>query len=609
MSLSRELRARLLTLVVLLAGGAALYVWAAREDLLARPRPVSGLLYPGLHTSHVTWLHVTLRTGHDLEFSREAAGSWWITAPAREYALQERVETILDHLARAQVESLNEAAGPVSEADVGLLPPAHVIAFRVGDREETLSLGAVEPLGRMVYARRSGDEQIVLATRNLITLLQDTADEFVDRSLLRGLAGNISMVAVTGPQGGLRAEHGGSAWALRVPEPVLADDDRLDQLVRALQFVNQESVTRVEPTPDNLHAAGLPTAEEAARGEHRGATHVQLGAPGQQPVGAWLAAGWVEQPGTVIAVRDDFAKMLNIPRGALALVGHTPDWFREHSLLPPVRERAESLRLETGGTALLEIRRDTGGRWSFVEPPRLAGSEVESERIEGHSLLGDFLGRIDDVQVRDFVPPPEGEPWGRLVVGWTQAGRVRQDRVDLFRVGGRVLGVTTQRPSEGLELPPDVLDLFTPLQPELLRSLRPLSINASVWAQFRVELPGGGPPLEIQRVPPDGTWSGDDEWTRRTAVATDMLRGLRGLRWLPARPGATYGWRVVFADADGNTLAELRLRRPEADESSEAFGLPCVVATITGHDGVELLLHREWMDRLDELAGPLVRKP
>ncbi|HEX5009590.1 MAG TPA: DUF4340 domain-containing protein [Planctomycetota bacterium] len=609
MSVSRELRSRLLTLLVLVAGAFALLVWAYRADVLSRPRPVTGALYPGLDVSAVDWLHLGLRGGHDLELQRETAGFWWIVQPAREYARQQRIDVILDNLARAQVEPVDEAQGKVVDADVGLSPPANVIAFRVGGRTETLSLGAVEPLGRMLYARRSGDDRVVLVTRNLVTLLQDTSDEFVDHALLRGLAGHVTHVAIEGPQGRMRADHTGSAWALQAPGPVLADDDRLDQLVRSLQFVQQDSVLQARPTPDSLHAAGLPNAEDIARGDLRGATHVEVGALGQQPAGAYLAAGWQDQVGLVAAVRDDFAKSLNVPRDALNLVGNPPDWFREHRLLPPVRERAESLRLESGGATLLDIRRGTAGRWSFAEPQRLAGSEVESERLEGHSLLGDFFGRIDELQVRGFTDPPTGEPWGSLLVGWTQAGRLRQDRVDLYQVDGRVLAVTTQRPSEGLELPPEVLDLFTPLQPELLRSLRPLDVDSARWASLVIELPGGGPPLEIHREPPDGPWSGDDEWTRRTAVGTDMLRGLRGLRWQPARPGAQHGWRVVFAAADGSPLAEVRLRRPEQDEPLEVFGLPCALATVSGHDGVELVVHREWVDRLDELAGPLVRKP
>ena len=72
----------------------------------------------------------------------------------------------------------------------------------------------------------------------------------------------------------------------------------------------------------------------------------------------------------------------------------------------------------------------------------------------------------------------------------------------------------------------------------------------------------------------------------------DMLRGLRGLRWQPARPDAHYDRRVLFAAADGSPLGEVRLRRPETGEPTEVFGLPCAMAAVSGHDGVELIVHR-----------------
>ncbi len=608
MSLPRDLRSRLATLLLLLAGAVALYAWAVREDLLARPRPTSGLLFPGLEPASIEWLHLRLRGGQDLELSREPPGAWWITSPTREYARQERVKTILDNLARAQVQAVEEARGPIASRDVGLDPPRNVIAFRGGGRSETLALGEAEPLGREVYARRSGEDRIVLATRNLVTLLQDTATEFVDPALLRGLQGPVDRILVEGPGGRLEARRAGSDWTLLAPEPVLADGDRHDQLLRSLQFVQQERAVAPAPAASTLHELGLPSAEEAARGEGRGATHIELSAPGEEPVGAWIAAGWPAELASVPAVRDDFAKVVSLPRGSLAVVSNPPEWFRDHHLLPPVRERAESLRLQSGGETILDIRRGRDGRWTFALPERLAGTPVEFERVEGRSLLGDFLGRIDELQVQAFVPPPAGEPRARLVVGWTRAGRLREDRVDVFDLDGRLVAVTSERPAEGLELPPDVLDLFQPSVPDLLRPLQPLSVDLSRWMRLVVELPGGDP-LEIRRDSPDAPWSGDDEWTRRAAVGHDLARGLRGLAWAPARRASRYGWRVRYLDAEDAPLAELRLRLPEADEPREVLGHPCAFVALAGREGVELVVHRQWIERLDELAGPLERKP
>lgn len=607
MSLPRDLRSRLLTLLLLAGAAGALLWWARQEDLLGRPALQGGPLLPGLQPREVVFLHVTLRSGHDLELERAPSGFWWITSPTREFARQERVEVVLDNLARAACEPLEDAPGAVDARAVGLDPPRHVIGLRAGNRTETLFVGDVEPLGRQVYVRRAGHDAIALATRNIVTLLQDTPQEFVDAGLLRGLAGPVQRLELSGPEGRLVAEHQGQGWTLGLPGPVQPDGDRLNLLVRSLQALQVGRMLLPSPTEGQLLELGLPTRAQASGGGTTAATHVVLQARDEAPVGAWLAAGWRDEPDEVLCVRDDFAKVLTVPRASLGVLGNPFDWFRDTRVLPPIRERAESLRLERDGEVLLDVRRGAGGLWSFAAPERLAGQPVDAERVEGHSPLSDLLSRIDALTVRAFAPPPAGTPQARLVAGFTLAGRLRQDRVDLHLRDGRTLAVSSERPSEGLELPPDALELFTPLVADLLRPLRPLSVDEAAWAELRIEGPEG-PPLSIRREP-GGPWSGDDEWTRRASLGHDLLRGLRGFRWEPAPAGAAYPWRVAFADAAGEVLVELRLRRPAGAEPTEALGFPCARAEVSGHAGVELLLHLDWIGRIDELHGPLRRKP
>ena len=602
MSLPRDLRSRLATLLLLAGAAGALLWWARRADLLSQPAPASGALLPGLQARDVRWLHLGLRGGQDIQLEREPSGFWWITSPTRELARQERVEVVVDNLVRAASEPVEAAHGPIDSRAVGLDPPRHVISLRAGERAETLFVGDVEPLGRQVYVRRSGDDRILLATRNIITLLQDNPLEFVDPGLLRGLVGAVTRVELDDPQGRLLGERAGTGWTLGLPEPVLADGDRLDQLVRSLQTLQSQRVLAASPTDTQLAELGLPTRAQAARGEASGATHVVLHARDEAPVGAWLAAGWRDEGVEVACIRDDLAKLLVVQRASLGVAANPRDWFRETRLLPPIRERAEALRMERGGEVLLDIRRQAGGRWSFAAPARLAGQPVDHERVEGRSPLADLLARIDGLAARAFVAPASGTPVASLVAGWTHASRLRQERVDLFQVQGRTLAVTSERPAEGLELSPDALDLFTPQAADLLRSLRALELDEAAWVALRIEHPAGAP-LEIRRTP-GGPWTGDDEWTRRASLGHDLLRGLRGFRWEPARAGAAYGWRVAYLDSAGSVLAELRLRLPAADEPPEALGFPCVRATVSGHDGVELLLHREWVERIDQLAGP-----
>jgi len=603
---SREMRSRLLTLLVLTAVAGGLYLWGRRLDLIAQPPPVTGLLYPGLDTAAIDSLFVTLREGGDLQFERQPGGRWRITQPTQDEARQDYVELILENLARAQVEPVEGPGDPVRADAVGLEPPKHVIRFGIKGREQTLLLGEVEPLGRMLYARRSGDDRIVLATRNLVTVLEGHGSDFVDPALLRGLAGPVDSVLVR--EAGhvlIDARRTGGRWMLALPQPVLADESRISALVRSLSFAQQQRTLDPLPSSDSFHAAGLPDEAERAADDDHGAMRVSLGAEGCAPVSAWLAAGWRQSKDELVAaVRPGPGKIVGVPRAALNVLLNPADFFRQRGVLQPVSERARSVRVDRGSETLLDIRQGADSRWTFFAPARLAGEPVEAERIAGHSLLSEFLQRIDGLEVEGFTDPPPGEPEARLIVGWTRAGDDVVDRVDLYapRGDGGVPARSTERPSEGLVLPSSVLELLDPLQADMLRSTRALPVDPAAWAGLELISPRAGT-RRIERGA-DGQWTGDDDWSRGYAIGSDLARGFRGLQWRRAPDGPGYPWAVRFEDASGRALAGMRLREPSGDEEREVWGVPVVRAAVEGHDGVELLVAREWIERLDALAQP-----
>jgi hypothetical protein len=606
--LSRDMRSRLLTLLVLLLLAGGLYVSARRADLIAQPRPVAGLLYPALDTTAIDSLYVTLREGYDLRFERQPGGRWRITQPTQDEARQEWVELILDNLARAQVEPVEGPAESVRAEDVGLDPPRHLIRFGIGGHEHTLLLGEVEPLGRMLYARRGGDERIVLATRNLVTVLEGHSGDFVDPSLIRGLAGPVTSVLVReAGQVRLDARRVGDRWLLYLPEPVLADGNAVSALVRSLSFLQQQRMLDPVPGSESFHSRGLPDEAERAAGEDHGAMRVSLGAEGEQPVSAWLAAGWPQSSDEFVpAVRQGPGKIVGVPRAALNVLLNEPGFFRQKELLQPIAERAEAVRIERDGQALLDIRRGSDSRWTFTEPARLSGELVEAERIAGHSVLSEFLSRIDALEVTGFSEPPAAEPSARLIVQWTRAGQGVVDRVDLYPADARgVPARTTERPSEGLLLSPSVLSLLDPLQADLLRSTRALPVDAEAWAALVLAHPQAGS-LRVERSA-DGSWTGDDEWNRRYAIGVDLAKGFRGLQWRAAPAQADYPWALRFEDAQGGLLAGMRLRLPAGDEEREVWGIATARAAIDGYPGVELIVAREWVDRIEALSQPPVR--
>jgi hypothetical protein len=603
---------RLITLVIMVGLAWALFEYARSEDLVNAPRPTSGMLYPGFDPAAIDSIYLGMAVGQYLQLEREAGGPWLITEPTQERALPVLVDQIIDNLMRAPVQAVESRGEAIRAEDVGLEPPLYQIRFGHGGHTETLLLGEPEALGTHVYARRVGDSQIVLTTRNLTTLLKQHGESFVDPSLFRGLSGVVDHVRVEDPDGVIvDARRTADRWTLTEPHAVLADETRIGHLVRSLQFMRRTRVVHARPDAQQLRVLGLPDPRSIEGGRPHGATMVEVSAPGETPVRVWLQEGWRDEPEQVAVLRDQPWKVVGVDRRSLAVLGNDAEWYREHRMLPPVRERCDSVRLERDGVELLDVRRMPHGQWAFAAPARLSQLPVEADRVEGHSPLIDFLAKVDAIEVQGFIDPPTGDPVARLSIGWLRAGQLRTDHVDLYptRADGLVPARTTDRLAEGLLLPAGILDLFEPEVPDTLRLLQPLALDEERLVRLVIHHPDLPEPLEMNRDALGDRWAPDDVWGRRYGLLVDLLRGFRGFTWQKARRGPAYPWRIEFYDAEGNLAAGVAMRLPELDEAQEAFGVPAALVALDGRPGVELVVHRDWVDRIQEMSGPQLRKP
>lgn len=612
------MKSRLATLVLLVIAAWALYHYAEREDAARRPPAEGGLLFPGLEPRSVDFLGMTLRGGHPLELERDEKGYWKITYPTDEEAQQELVAVVVDNLSRAAVVPVEAMGQAIRAEDVGLEPPLFKITFGSGPSRRTIFLGEFAPLKEGVYARLEGSDEIVLVTANLRTMVEQFRNQdYVDKHLLRGIRGPVTHLRVARPDGLLfDAARTGDTWTLRAPVSGPADGDRIQQVVRALSFAEQTYVAGVtdrDYTEQELRELGFPTRSMAAVGDWGEATMIEMGTDGAPPVRAFLQKDWQNGENDIYALRGDFVKLLVVERNDYSMLRNDTDFFRDHTLLPPVRERARRVRVEVGGEARLDMRMDARGVWTFSEPTRLAGVTVDSTRVDGRSLLGEFLQRLDGLRAVGFSDaPPTGEPDARLVVGWDLGGSERTDRIELYGLGapisGAILARSTQRLDEGLLLSDDVRALLAPDVADGLRSLTPLAVDASRWGGFEVTVPGLDEPLTISRPDATSPWSGDDPWGRRYELAFELSQHLRGSGWRARPEGATYPGRVVFRAFDGDVLASLDLRLPGRDEPQESRGEAVALVRCDVAPTRELEVPRAFWDALVRLTHPEERR-
>ncbi len=610
---------RLMTLAVLV--GLALWLWDFASD--ERSKEIAlvsgpGLLYPGLVVDDVTSLYLQLSFGQDLLLERERGGPWRITEPTQEVARQGLIAQVLENLALAEVKLVPEERRTAELHELGLDPPEHKIRIGIGDSERTLSLGALDEFENMLYARRANDPAVLLVSRNLTSFFGWHGEEWVDPHLLRGLKGTLTGIRIDKPDGVLLdAVQEGGEWRLNGAGAPLADSARISQMVRALQFAETNGVAASRVTHAALREVGLPTPPEAEVGDIGNAIRIEMTAPGQDPAVVFLALP-DDQPGSDVyyVARGDFGRILTVPRKAIAMIQNDASFFRERSILPPVRERASALRITDGDTVTLDIVQQSGG-WVFRSPERLAGEAVDSHRIEGRSPLGELFFMFDELEAVDFATPKPGEVvTASMHVTWSRAGLERLDRVDLLgepfenAEGQRLWRArASDRPAERLLLDAEAVEaLLDPFIADSLRTLAPVAFDENDYASIKIFLPGRAEPL-TSGLDAAGNWTGDDEISRQRALAEDIRRaGLRGFRWEPASHSLTsWPYQLNYLADDGSTTAAISLRPPRADEPQEAFGKPAAYARISGWPDVELIVPGIWLQRFDALGQPIRR--
>lgn len=600
------MRSRLATLLVLALLAWGLFEVAQNEDTRVAPTVAGGKLYPGLEPAAVDFVSMSFRTGHVVDIEREAGGPWRITYPpeAKELAQAEFVERVIENLALATAIPVEDQGVQVDPADVGLYRGKLSVTIGVGDQRMTLWVGDKEALGQAIYARREGEDGILLTSPSIRTMLEQfRAEDYVDKHLLRGLRGGVDRVRIERPEGVLldaRIESG--RWVLLAPTAGKADSARITSLVRGLQFSLQVLVAAVAPEQHLLDELGLPNADQVARGDWAESTMVELSGPGEAPIRIFLERDWKTRDDAMYAIREDLYKLLEVDRNEFNLLTNEPEFFRDSRMLPAVQERAAAVRLDVGGERRLDIRRDDRARWSFFAPARLAGLTVDIFRMEGRSRLSQFLQAIDSIRVVSFCDPPEGQPDAVLQVDLELGSRTVTETVSLWGLDTPLTRATvSSRPGEGLVLSSDVGALFDPFVPESLRDLAPLTLDLSAWARLEIQLPGAPATLSITRGP-DG-WTGDDAWGRRFGLGHDLSSGLRGFAWRRAKADADYPCRVTFLDEAGAVLARLGLRAPGPGEPSEEFGVPADLMALDGIPGVELVVPALWRGQVLSLLS------
>lgn len=170
---------------------------------------------------------------------RRQEGRWDMYAPFPSRVDQGAVTRIVDAFENARVadaHSFQELRRlGLSLKEFGLAPASAYVVMRGPQRSHALWLGSLTPLGKEVYVRMDGLEQILVVPAELSAVLPLTADDMRSRKLVhcdRVLLRTIELRAPGRPFIKLSKETG--TWRLVQPTAAPASDEKVESLLDAL---------------------------------------------------------------------------------------------------------------------------------------------------------------------------------------------------------------------------------------------------------------------------------------------------------------------------------------------------------------------------------------
>ncbi|MFQ5881860.1 MAG: DUF4340 domain-containing protein [Candidatus Methylomirabilales bacterium] len=498
---------------------------------------------------------------------------WRMSQPVEDWGDEQEIAALLGNLTRAKIErTLNAKGGNL--ADFGLQEPPIILTVHLKDKERPLVLevGNTNPAGFSVYARRKGEEEILLAPATLKTSLEK--EPFAFRSKVPLLFEQDAVKAVSLHTGPLRLrlerqEKGG--WRITEPIQVKADSGKVADLLRSL---TQDQVKAfLDKPPKNLKSLGLDPPRGAIRLtlEDRAEATLLLGQVQKREGGVYARRKGEER---VLVLREEFDKEL--PKRVANL--------RDRTLLALDRGKVEQIEIESpkGRTLLSKVE----GTWRMKEP---------EEALADQRLVEDLLWDLSGARVKEFVTDQakslkpyglqdpsvtirllgkEGRPVTSLALNRAEKREGAYVRV----ADGQAVYLVEARLYEQLEKGP--FDL---------RFRQVLSFET--WEVGRVELVRDGTTILLEKRRDRWQLRKPKEAPAKYSAVADLLRETRKLKWqkLIAKAPADldrYGLNkpavtLTLTKADGKSIGTLLLGKAEGDlvyakmqERPEIYAVP-----------------------------------
>jgi hypothetical protein len=516
---------------------------------------------------------------------REERG-WRMSQPVEDRGDEREITALLGNVIRAKIERTLEVRENIGE--FGLQTPAIVLTVQLTEKDQpfTLEIGSAVPAGLSAYARRPGEQKILLVPATIKTFLEREPFAFRSKAPLFLDHEGVKTVTVFWNALRLRLERRQkNEWWIAEPLEAKADPAKVSDLLRA---VTQDQVTSfLDKPPANVKGLGLdpPRGEITFTREGEADAALLLGTR-KKPGGLYARRRGEQQ---ILELKEDFVK--GLPQQVADLRDRTLLTF-DHGQVARVELEAPS------GRTLVKKEGDT---WRITEP---------EEALADQRVVEDLLWDLVRARVKEFVtdnaktlkpygldaPAMTIRLWDKEEKLLTSLALNRADKREgaYVRVGsGQAVALVEARLLEQLTQGP--LDLR-------LRQL----LSFETWDVGKMGLSRDGQEILLEKQKDRWQLKKPREGKTKYAAVTDLLNDIKNLKWekvVARQPTdlSRYGLEkpatiVTLTTADGKPLGTLLLGKTEGDllyakrqEYPDIYAVPATFLKSLPHDPAALL--------------------
>ena len=515
----------------------------------------------------------SIRRGEKVITLERGENGWRISEPVGDRADEKEIIALLGNVIRAKTERTLDASGD-SLADFGLQNPPIIFTVHLKEKETPfiLEVGNTTPAGFSVYARRKGEEKILLAPDTVKTSLEKDAFAFRSKVLLSFAQEAVETVSLRTDSLHVRLERQEKGkWRITEPVEVAADSGKVSDLLRSL---TQDQIQGFPDKPASLKMVGL----DPPRGE------IRLTLDGGTEATLLLGEREKKEKGGVYARRSGEEQVLVLKETFLKEIPKQVADLRDRTLLALDREKVNTIELETPkGRTVLSKAEDT---WGIKEPEEASADQ---------GMINDLLWDLTTTRVKEFVdddaktlkpygldaPPvtvrlldPQGKPLSTLTLA-----RASNDEGAYVRVGdSQAVTLVEARLYERLDKGP--FDFR-------LRQL----LSFETWDVGKMELSRNGQEILLEKRKDEWELKKPKQVKAKYSAVIDLLNEIKNLKWQKViakgptdlsfygldKPVATF----TLTKTDGKSLGTVLLGKSEEDlvyaklqEKPDIYGIP-----------------------------------